>query len=269
MLREDDENVLIITTEELRRETARFKEWSGPILVKLLADNEDYIYSLGSGGLIKYKERYFAITNEHVVRSINQNERISGINIPYKDKNGIDKRMTIIAEAEDKDNDIAAFEISPHSVININNCRFLEEDQMEKDVKDYIENTSNIVFSHGYPMYETTIDYEEKVVSMETLPYTTFIDSYDQFSDIIMLTCDLKGISEFGNEIEISTFGGMSGSLIYGYYKEADKTNYKCLGILSFWEQNNNRLGVYPINDVLNFVETAFFSSDGDERKQI
>lgn len=259
MLQPNDENVIRITNEVLREETGRFKDWSGPILIKLLADDNDFIYSLGSGGLIKYRERYFAITNKHVVSSIIPSERLRGINIPYKDKGGVDRRMTIIAEAEDTDNDIAAFEISANSAANFGDTRFLEEHQIEKDVKNYIDNTSNIVFLHGYPIYDTKIDYVNKVIDMETLPYTTFIDSYDDYADIIMLDCDLTGITEYGETIEITTFNGMSGSLIYGYYLDGDKTYYKCLGILTFWEQNNNRLGVFPINDVLNFLDNAFF----------
>ncbi|KQU17806.1 hypothetical protein ASG65_26180 [Bacillus sp. Leaf13] len=249
---------LIISSKELLEETTRFKNWSGPYLVKVFQGVKT-LTSLGSGGLLKYKGRYFAITNEHVVRSVEKNQRISDINISYKDKDQVDFRATIIAESEDKDYDLAAFEISPHSVARMQNHLFLEETLIEKDVKGYFENRSNVVFLHGYPATDTIIDNQNKVVDMATLPYTTVIESYDVTSDIVMLYAEREnGISELGTSISVSTFGGMSGSLIYGYYKD-ELIPYKCLGIITFWEYKKDRLGVFPIQDVTNFLDREFF----------
>lgn len=254
-----DKIYIKIPREELIKETKIFKEWSGPVLVKLFDESEYGLLPLGSGGLLKYRGRYFVITNQHVIQNVVKERRKDNIIIPYKNKNNDDLSVKIICDQEDKENDFAALEISETSVKYMKNHWFLDETYIEKDVLNYIER-SNIVFLHGFPWTETNIDYESKIVDMTTLPYTTFVNEYHDYSNILELTADSKGISEFGNEIELPGFAGMSGSLVYGYYRD-DLIPYKCLGILSYWESNNNILGVFPIGEVISFLDTKFFSA--------
>ncbi|USK61357.1 hypothetical protein [Peribacillus asahii] len=249
-----------IPREELLEETKRFKEWSGPVLVKLFTDSEYGLLSLGSGGLLKYRGRYFAITNEHVIRNVDKEKRKSEIIIPYKDKNNKDIKVKIIDDEEDKENDFAALEICETSVKLMKNHWFLDESYMEKNVLDYIDR-SNVVFLHGFPWTETNIDTANRIVDMTTLPYTTFVNEYNDYSDILELIADSKGISEFGTEINLPSFAGMSGSLVYGYYRN-ELIPYKFLGILSYWEAKTNILGVFPISEVINFLDTKFFITD-------
>lgn len=264
MVQERQENnlvegdTMIIPPEELLKETDRFINWSGSYLIKILSDGDGEVLSHGSGGLIKYRDRYFAVTCKHVVRSVEKSKRKSEINIPYKDKNQNDRRATIIAEGEDIiGSDLAAFEVSPNSVAAMYNHSFLDESFLEKDTKGYMDR-SNIVFTHGYPFFDTLIDHENKVIDMTTLPFTTFIESYDDTADALMIHADLEGITKFRTKFEIQTFFGMSGSLIYGYYL-GEPIPYKCLGILTDWELTSNRLWVSPTQDILNFLDREFF----------
>jgi hypothetical protein len=248
---------ILIPTKELEEETEIFKQWSGSFLIKLFGISNESIFSLGSGGLLKYKGRYFAVTNEHVVRPVEKSKRLTKIGILYNyrsDSKYHSKRATIIAEAESKDNDLAAFEISPETVEHMNDHSFLDETFFEEDIKGYFDNTSNIIFTHGYPSTGTDIDHLNKVIDMETLPYTTFIESYDYSADILMLHAE-----EGGNKVP--TFYGMSGSLIYGYYRSGILP-YKCFGILSFWETGTERLGVFPITDITRFLDQNFFNNE-------
>lgn len=73
-----------VPKEELIRECRLFKNWSGPVLVRLLYQREHDLKPLGSGGLINYRGRYFVITNEHVIRNIPEDERNGSIIIPYQ-----------------------------------------------------------------------------------------------------------------------------------------------------------------------------------------
>lgn len=246
-----------ISQDDLLRETAKAKEWSGQYLIKVFK-NIDGLESLGSGGLIKYRGKFLAVTNAHVVKSLEVSQLVNNIELCYKDEQGIDRIANVIDAKVDKDNDFAAFEISPASVSRMQNHIFLGEELLEKDAKHYFDERGNIVFLHGYPSLETIINHKEKEVDMTTLPYTTFIKEYDDFSDILMLYGQAYGISEYGDKIDIDTFGGMSGSLAFGYYP-GESIPYKCLGVLSEWAINDEQLYVFPTKDLLNFIDEKFF----------
>jgi hypothetical protein len=257
----EEKGYIEIPREELLAETVRFKGWSGPVLVKLFGNSGYGLYSLGSAGLIKYKNRYFVVTNEHVVKHVEKENRQNEIIIPFKDKNGNDMNAKIIDHDDNEDIDFAAFEICPTSVSEMKNHWFIDETYIELSVTDYLKR-SNVVFLHGFPASQTSIDYQSRTVDMVTLPYTTFVDNYDDFSDILELTIEKRGISEFGTEIELPHLGGMSGSLVYGYYR-GELIPYKCLGILSYWKENENLLGVFPIHEVIKFLDESFFHCSG------
>lgn len=254
---EEKEGFKRISQDDLLEETAKAKEWSGQYLIKVFK-NIDGLESLGSGGLIKYRGKFFAVTNAHVVKSLEENQLLSNIEISYKDEQEIDRIAKLIDVKVDKENDLAAFEISPASVKQMYNHIFLDEELLEKDAKHYFVDRGNIVFLHGYPSLETSIDHKEKEVDMTTLPYTTFIKEYDDFSEILTLYGEAYGISEYGNKIDVDTFGGMSGSLAFGYYP-GEAIPYKCLGILTQWAHQDEELYVFPTKDLLNFLDKDFF----------
>jgi hypothetical protein len=246
-----------ISQEELLKETAHFKRWSGPVVTKIFRDSNTDPVPLGSGGFLKYKERLFLVTNEHVVHSVTKDDRKDNILITYKDRYGIDYKARIIKDEEDAHNDLAAFEISLNSAELMKNHWFLDETYIETEVSNYLER-SNIVFLHGYPWEGTEIDSENKTVTLTSLPYTTFVEKYEEYPGIIVLYTEENGISEFGEMVPLPSFFGMSGSLVYGYYRN-EMIPYKIIGILTNWEINTQRLDVYPIHNVINFLEAKFF----------
>lgn len=153
---------ITIPNDEVLKETIRFREWLGPALVKLFY-SDDGLYPLGSGGLIKYKERFFIVTNEHVVRGIIREKRMVDIVILYTDKNNSSFSAEIIGENEDRDLDIAAFEIRAYSAQQMVNQYFMDEALIESNIDNFLK-LSNIVFLHGFPYENTEIDHDKKVI---------------------------------------------------------------------------------------------------------
>ncbi|WP_273854012.1 hypothetical protein [Guptibacillus spartinae] len=262
MINENSEGGNIINPEKFMEIMPEFKAWSGLALVKIFDDSGSKIKPLGSGGLVNYKGRYFVVTNEHVVRSVPKGNRAIYINIPYADKDAIDRKMIVINDAENKDNDLAAFEISEETVNKMNEKSFLSEENYDLDIEDYINDISNVIFVHGYAVYDTQIDHMEKTIDMVTTPYQTTVAEYDQYAEILNIHSNQEGISEYGEEIEVSTFSGMSGSLVFGLYMEPGGIDYKAIGILSEWEKSESKLLVFPFKDITNFLDESFFSDN-------
>ena len=252
-------NETIIPRETLLKELDSFKKWSGPFLVKILADIPKYGSNpvpLGSGGLVKYKNRYFVLTNAHVVNNNDISDLVKEINIPYTFEDNSYK-MTILEAYKDSQADIAIFEIRYNENILKSNHQFLEVNNIEHDIPAFVDMT-NIVFLQGYPFYSTTIDNVAKEITAETLPYCTFVESFDETVNSLYLITDSTGIDENGNEVELSHFGGISGSFVYGYYID-ENSSYKCLGVVTNWHRADSLLEVYPMNEFLDFIERKFF----------
>lgn len=255
-------NHIIINTETLLEELGKFKEWSGPYLVKILAEIASYgdtPISLGSGGLIKYKNRYFVLTNSHVVSNSDISSLKTDINIPYTvdDKSF---KMTILDAYKNSQDDIAVFEVRFNENILNSNHSFLDyENFIEPDISVFVDKT-NVVFLHGYPYSSTTIDNDIKTIIAETLPYCTFVDNFDTTVNSLYLLTDPSGTDEYGNNVDLPHLGGFSGSFAYGYYYQ-EATPYKCLGVVTNWHRGDNLIEVYPMNEFIEFIELNFFNS--------
>lgn len=249
----------IIPQKDLLKELVLFKDWSGPILVKVMSDTSEFgMRSLGSGGLLNYKGRYFVITNEHVISSVQNDNRINEIFIPYKNKMNVDNKMKIIDEKSDFGEDLAVLEICPKTIKDMNNHHFLDEIYLESDIEDFV-NRTNVVFLHGFPGSETKINDNDKLVDMTTFPYLTFVESYDTFVGTLDLHTEDTGLSELGTTVNIPDFYGMSGSFVYGYNK-GNIIPYTFLGILTNWYKSENKLAVTPTKDVIKFLEDNFIN---------
>lgn len=253
-------NEIIIPQEKLLEELGYFKEWSGHYLVRVLADIKKYggyPVLLGSGGLLKYKDRFFVVTNAHLFRNDDIVDLKSEIVIPYTIENEKTFKMTIITAFKDTQLDIAVFEIEIKDNTLKGDHRFLEYDYIEHDLPSYVEKT-NIVFLQGYPSQSTLIDHDKKEIIAETFPYCTFVNNFDEEVNSLYLFTESGGIDENGNKVELGHFGGMSGSFVYGYYMN-EIIPYKCLGVLTEWNTVENLLEVYPMDEFIEFIDEKFF----------
>lgn len=235
-----------------------FKEWSIPYLVKVMASinefGEDPI-SLGSGGLLKYKNRYFVLTNSHVVKRINDFKKEAIIPYTLDDKKSF--KMEIIKGIRDSQKDIAILEVEFSEDIIKSNHQFLEHENVMYDIKSFTEK-SNVVFIQGFPSYATSIDNNVKEIMAETLPCCTVVESFNGDDNALYLHMDQENIDENGSAINIDHFGGMSGSFAYGF-SHKEQPQFRCLGVLTDWYGSENLLVVYPMNEFIDFIEENFF----------
>ncbi|MEH7121525.1 hypothetical protein V7128_29665 [Neobacillus vireti] len=256
---------IIISTEELLQKTVQFKNWSGTILTRVFNRTGVpgfELGALGSAGLLKYKRRYFVITASHVVKMVEEEKRRTDVIIPFIN-NGKTEILNLIKHADDKQNDIAAFEIETESAKLLEqktNKSFLDYRLFDEDPLGYFEKISNVVFLHGISGEETKFDYDNFSVDMTTTPYTTFIDHVDQESGMIVLMAGKTGKNEFGEEgFKLPVFNGMSGSFAYSYRREDKENPFRCLGILTNGEREAGFMWVLPISIVNDFIEEEFF----------
>lgn len=253
-----------IDTQELLEKTKECKQYSGPILTRIFWKTGIPGYELGplgSAGFLKYENKYFVVTAHHVVSSIDLSSRLNEVVIPFITKDGTEI-LNISNHAEDKDNDIVAFEIEPNSAKLLeakSSKNFLDYTLFDEQPLSYNKNLSNIVFLHGIAGQETNIDYEALTVEMTTTPYTTFIKEVDDASGMITLFADKTGTNEFGLEgHELPEFNGMSGSFAYSYRRGSDNP-FRLLGVLTNGNRDAGFMYVLPITDVENFIKKEFF----------
>ncbi|WP_227495186.1 serine protease [Bacillus cereus] len=94
---------IIIGQEELLKLFREFVPWSGRYLVRLF-ELKDGVHPLGSGGLLKYKDRYFVLTNAHVIKDV---EDKNDIRIPYTINDSQTYSMVVIDIKYNVPDDIA------------------------------------------------------------------------------------------------------------------------------------------------------------------
>jgi hypothetical protein len=256
-----------IELEELLQKSKEFKLFSGPSLTRVFNKTGVSGYeigTLGSAGLLKYKDRFFVVTAKHVVTLGNELLPSSDIVIPYQYQGGT-KALTLLKQAVDFDRDIVIFEVAQTSAVFMEqdqNKFFLEDGLIYEDPLGYFENKCNVVFLHGISKEETDVDYDALVVDMITTPYTTFIDRVDEASQRIVLLADVDGTNEFGQTGHpLPDFGGMSGSFAYSYQREDTENPFRLLGILSNGNKEAGFLWVIPISEAVEMLEKEFFSN--------
>jgi hypothetical protein len=246
---------IIIEREELLKLFREFVPWSGKYLVRLF-QMKDGLQSLGSGGLLKYKGRYFVLTNAHVIKDVENKKEII---IPYTINDSQTYSMTIIDVEYDLPADIAIFEIRYNDYLAISNHSFLDSNLIDTDITTYTNNT-NILYLHGYPASKTIIDEETKEVDMETLPYCTFVAEFDTEVNSVYAHIDDEVTTEHNTTIPTPVVDGMSGSFVYGYYLEEPK--FKLIGVLTNWFIPLGKLDIYPIQEFMDYIDQNYFSNN-------
>ncbi|WP_147533010.1 hypothetical protein [Bacillus marasmi] len=241
------------------KEFKHFKDISGPYLCRILGDSPEYgdyrYFFLGSGGFLKFREKFFVVTNYHEVKDIPYEERLERIVVPIV-SDGTAKAV-LINQAEDKHIDLAAFEIPNTDVARFHPKNFVTDEKLETEPVNYLESVCNNVLLHGFPGERSIIDYDKKIIGITTFPYGTFAKGYDKDIDMIELDAAITGIDENGDVVNVPVFNGMSGS--FAYTITEGLIPYKCFGVLSNGEKNAGSMWVIPINQVLTFIENSFF----------
>ncbi len=245
---------IIIEKEELLKLFGEFVPWSGRYLVRLF-QIKDGLHSLGSGGLLKYKDRYFVLTNAHVIRDVEDKKDII---IPYTINESQTNSMTVIDMKHDLPADIAVLEVEFNNDLAISNHSFLDSNLIDMDITEYTNNT-NILYLHGYPSGRTIIDEDNKVVDMETLPYCTFVAKFDNDINSVYAYIDAEVTTEHNITIPTPVVDGMSGSFVYGYYLE--EPTFKLIGVLTAWHIEDERLEIYPIHEFMDYIDQNYFSN--------
>lgn len=251
---------ITIKQEELLEELELFTQWSGPFLVRIMGNSNipgyDPPFTLGSGGLLKYRNRYFAITNHHVIKNLANIKE--DIRIPYTVKDLGTFSMTVLEAYSSSMEDLAAFEVRYNSYIEKSNHSFITEDYIDYKIKEFASRT-NITFIHGYPAIRTNIDDARKEIEAITFPYCTFIDRFDERIQSLFVFVNDTGVSKFSNEEEVPDVSGMSGSFVYGYYHD-EFPRYKLIGVLTSWDKSESTLEIYPIKEFTDFIDKKFFN---------
>lgn len=247
-----------VSLEKILWEMNEFKQISGPKLCRILADQgtnsgERYLF-LGSGGFLHYNDKYFIVTNHHVVRSIPYDDRLNKIVVPIVDE-GTSKAV-LINQAEDIENDLAVFELPKSDLIRFKPKGFLEPCMIEIDPVSYLENSCNIAFIHGFPNSRSNIDHGKKTIVVETLPYATYAADYDGGMDLIKLSAPGEGIDQLRKDVELPEYYGMSGSFVY--CRANGVIPFKGIGVLSRGLRDAAVMWVMPIKNVLDMIDTNF-----------
>jgi hypothetical protein len=246
---------IIIGQEELLKLFREFVPWSGRYLVRIF-ELKDGVHPLGSGGLLKYKDRYFVLTNAHVIKDV---EDKNDIRIPYTINESQTYSMVVIDIKYNVPDDIAVLEVRFDDYLDRSNHSFLDSNFIDTNITEYTNNT-NILYLHGYPSGRTTIDEENKEVDMETLPYCTFLAKFDDDIGSVFAIIDDEVTTEHNTTILTPVVSGMSGSFVYGYYLEEPK--FKLIGVLTNWHITDKRLEIYPIQEFIDYIDQNCFSNN-------
>lgn len=246
---------IIIGQEELLELFKEFIPWSGRHLVRLF-EMKDGLNPLGSGGLLKYKDKYFLLTNAHVIKDV---ENKNNIRIPYTINDSQTRSMKIIDIKLNVPDDIAVLELEFNDDLAISNHSFLDSSLIDMDITEYTNNT-NILYLHGYPSSRTNIDEKNKEIDMETLPYCTFVAEFDTEVNSVYAYINDEVTTEHNTTIPTPVVDGMSGSFVYGYYLEEPK--FKLIGVLTNWYITLERLDIYPIQEFMDYIDQNYFNKN-------
>ncbi|PDY38431.1 hypothetical protein COO17_21095 [Bacillus wiedmannii] len=246
---------IIIGHDKLASMFPEFKELSGKHLVRILKIKDSKIEALGSGGLLKYKDRYFVITNAHVIKGVEDKREIR---IPYIVNDDCSFSMEILDMKFNLPDDIAVLEINLKDNFVRSKLEFLDACFLDTDLKGYVDRT-NILYLHGYPSGGTNIDEDNMGIEIETLPYCTFVAEFDEEIGSLYAYINDEVITEFGDYIPTPVVTGMSGSFVYGYYLE--ESTFRVIGVLTAWHIEDERLEIYPIQEFIDYIDKNYFSN--------
>lgn len=242
-----------IKYKQFINEMKPFKFLSGQFQCRILglSDIEGAGYFLkGSGGYLTYKNRYFLVTNYHVVEDLSLKKVIA----PCV-SNGR-KIAKLIDDKRDSDSDIAVFEIDRSSIENFEGKGFINQKLIKSNPISYLKKY-NPVFLHASPGEKSSINYESKEVNLTTFPYCTFAKGTLR-DYLIKLSADTYGINEIGDKQNVPKFTGMSGSWAYSYHPKS-LLPYKCIGLLSMGTPESGNIWAIKIDNIIEFINKYFF----------
>lgn len=247
-----------ISNEKLRAEMEPFKQWSGPKIAKVFGKTNipDFEYNpIGSGGFIFYRNRYFFVTNHHVVESI-EGDVLENTVVTFLDE-GIEIAKFVGVES-DKEIDICVLEIDHEFAQKHSYRQFLSSDCFE-NTEEYL-GRCNFVFIHGFPYANTEIDFNARVIETTSLPYMTFIEGYNEDLELIRLSCNKEeNVDEFGQAIQLPEFFGMSGSFVFSYRLRDIANPYGLLGVITMGTLESGTIWIVPAEKIISFIDNKFF----------
>lgn len=251
----------ILSTFDLIRELEQFRVWSSSKIAKVFRKTEIPGYELapiGSGGFMHYKNKFFFITNAHVVKTINDGDFIGKIVVPLKDHG---KEIVKFIQCElDYELDIAVLEIDQSQAQSDSDKLFIEHQCFEEPTQ-YLDRC-NFVFVHGFPASQTNVESSDRIVVAETtsLPYLSFFKEYHREINLITIHYYKEGnINAYLSPTQLPEADGLSGSLVFSYRYGDIYFPFGLLGVIQMGSLKSETLWLTPIDDVVNFIESAFF----------
>ncbi|MCZ8517477.1 hypothetical protein O9H85_35095 [Paenibacillus filicis] len=156
-----------LSTSQLLEELEQLKVWSGPKIAKVFRKTQIPGYELapiGSGGFINYREKFFFITNAHVVQTIESGDLFGKIVVPFKDHGN--EIVRFISCKMDEELDVAVLEIDPVQAQSDSDKLFVDQ-QCFQDPTQYLD-ACNFAFVHGFPASQTNVESDGRTILVET-----------------------------------------------------------------------------------------------------
>jgi len=231
---------------------AKIKFESGKYQYKIL---DQYNYTKGSAMLLHYRNRYFAVTCNHCLKHIDEPTEIA---IPILFENGRTKAFNLRNYKNDKDMDLAAFEISYVNMEGTQNDKgYIEENIIDDIDTEPIKFEEDLIILHGTNFFGAEREEKEGHIEFNftTTPYFTVILNYE--NDFFEASIDTTGIGEDGQMHNVETLSGMSGSPVFRIH-ECDEI--KWIGILSNGDPKSGICYVLDYKQVLGFIDSNYFS---------
>lgn len=242
--------------EQLSELSQQIKEKTGRYQMKLLTENG---YPLGSSMLLHYRDRYFVVTCNHCINQVENPNDVNQIIAPITSEDGRLRSFNLRNFKRDEELDLAAFEISFVDLTNTQNQKgYITESLMDDIDQNPLDFERDLIAFHAVNWYgyEREESDDQVVLNLETLPYMGAVIGYED--DYVEVAISRQGIGEDGNEYEIETFSGMSGSPAFRVYQET--RDVKWIGILTNGEPDAELCYVLDYKIVLTFLNNQYFA---------
>lgn len=229
----------------------KIKYESGRYQFKILDKNS---FSIGSAMLLHYKNKYFVVTCNHCLKYV---EEPLEITIPILYEKGKVKAFNLRNYKNDKDIDLAAFEISYVKMVGTQNSKSYINEQLIDDIDtNPIKFEEDLIILHGTNFFG--MDREDKEnyteLSLTTFPYFTVIINY--VNDFYEASIDTTGTGEDGQLYKVETLAGMSGSPVF---RICENEEIKWLGILTNGDPGAGICYIMDNKQVLSFLDFNYF----------
>lgn len=243
----------MVISPEMKALMIKLKNITGRFQLKLFLEIYGIYTPIGSGTLIRYKEKYLLLTCNHCIKDIEPNkykEIIAPIGLSMEGTYS----PTLLCLRQDADSDLAAFEVSCEALRNSNGQKdFITEDVIADLIATPLSKDDLIVL-HATPWGNTEIA-ESKgqvIIDIETQPYFTVFEDY--YGEIVRISVEKSGMREDSEAIILETIAGMSGSPAFRY--DANTQSIKFFGILSNGDVHIGSAYILPIHMIKNFLDS-------------